>query len=612
MNEAEYIPISDSDSDSSLSDDNDFKHSRKEVDNDYEQNKTTDTTIGEDSENCPICFEPWTSTGPHKLCCLRCGHLFGHSCVLRWIRSQGKQGRCPQCNSRAFVKDIRYIYTRNLRVLDTSERDRALADLAIERAARRKAEQDAAEHKAKYQLLQVELNQLRDEFHSVRAISQILGRNPVATKPMTQASNLEQTQTSAYRGQYELMKSILLSNTGNCRVMASCDYLNALCVSQPSSNPIFRGFGIRKINTIDQRPLKYIHLHGQPIRDVSFHPDAQDGILISASLDKTLRLTSLLTDQVVQTYQCPSPVWSCCWASPNPHRLFAGCSNGTVQVFDVRVTSGPLTALSIPDNFSPVIGLQYVPQNDHHALCPGGGLLVGQLSKITFMSEEPDTTISPNVPIVEAATEAVDSRSNISVTEGRVSPDLFRTNSNPPITPVLQSTPTYSSYGLPLEGSLVSLSLVPDSRHFLASYRPSHRLPRVRHVLAELLREETPSSSEIPGDRFSYTCREVHNLWAGDRMKMLTRARLFKTSSADNTLLAVAGCENAGGVLVWRCDTGMRIQTIQPPDTTAENPLIDICPYSTTSPAVGFSDRPMLALLSERTLHLYRFTTADS
>ncbi|OON22142.1 hypothetical protein X801_01954 [Opisthorchis viverrini] len=205
MNEAEYIPISDSDSDSSLSDDvrNDFKHSRKEVDNDYEQNKTTNTTIGEDSENCPICFEPWTSTGPHKLCCLRCGHLFGHSygffiilvtlcdpfsCVLRWIRSQGKQGRCPQCNSRACVKDIRYIYTRNLRVLDTSERDRALADLAIERAARRKAEQDSAEYRAKYQLLQVELNQLRDEFHSVRAISQILGRNPVPTKPATQAS----------------------------------------------------------------------------------------------------------------------------------------------------------------------------------------------------------------------------------------------------------------------------------------------------------------------------------------------------------------------------------------------------------------------------------------
>ncbi|OON22143.1 WD domain, G-beta repeat protein [Opisthorchis viverrini] len=423
---------------------------------------------------------------------------------------------------------------------------------------------------------------------------------------------LEQTQTSAYRGQYELMKSILLSNTGNCRVMASCDYLNALCVSQPSSNPIFRGFGIRKINTIDQRPLKYIHLHGQPIRDVSFHPDAQDGILISASLDKTLRLTSLLTDQVVQTYQCPSPVWSCCWASPNPHRLFAGCSNGTVQVFDIRVTSGPLITLSIPDNFSPVIGLQYVPQSDSHTLCPGGGLLVGQLSKITFMSEEPDTTVSPNVPTVEAATEVVDNQSNISVTEGRVSPDLFRTNSNPPIPPVLQSTPTYSSYGLPLEGSLVSLSLVPDSRHFLASYRPSHRLPRVRHVLAELLREETPSSSEIPGDRLSYTCREVHNLWAGDRMKMLTRARLFKTSAADNTLLAVAGCENAGGVLVWRCDTGMRIQTIQPPDTTAENPLIDICPYSTTSPAIGFSDRPMLALLSERTLHLYRWITTDS
>lgn len=28
-------------------------------------------------DGCPICFEPWTSGGLHRVCSLRCGHLFG-------------------------------------------------------------------------------------------------------------------------------------------------------------------------------------------------------------------------------------------------------------------------------------------------------------------------------------------------------------------------------------------------------------------------------------------------------------------------------------------------------------------------------------------------------
>ncbi|KAF8563416.1 hypothetical protein P879_11870 [Paragonimus westermani] len=177
MNDAEYIPISDSDSDLSPYEQDEFKDLKNLENENKEPLKTGDVTFGEDSDNCPICFEPWTSTGPHKLCCLRCGHLFGYSCISKWIRSQGKQGRCPQCNSNAVRRDIRFLYTKNLRVLDTSERDRALADLAIERTLRRKAEMEAAEHKAKYQLLHVELTQLREEFQNVRTVSQVFVRH---------------------------------------------------------------------------------------------------------------------------------------------------------------------------------------------------------------------------------------------------------------------------------------------------------------------------------------------------------------------------------------------------------------------------------------------------
>ncbi len=80
--------------------------------------------------------------------------------------------------------------------------------------------------------------------------------------------------------------------------MAACDYISLLCVSQPSSNPLFKGFGFRKVHTGELRPLKYLHLHSMPIRDLAFHPEQQDGLVVSASMDKTVKLTSLLVDQV--------------------------------------------------------------------------------------------------------------------------------------------------------------------------------------------------------------------------------------------------------------------------------------------------------------------------
>lgn len=36
-----------------------------------------DDECEQDADGCPICYEPWTSGGIHRVCSLRCGHLFG-------------------------------------------------------------------------------------------------------------------------------------------------------------------------------------------------------------------------------------------------------------------------------------------------------------------------------------------------------------------------------------------------------------------------------------------------------------------------------------------------------------------------------------------------------
>uniref|UniRef100_N1QYD2 Zinc finger RING-type eukaryotic domain-containing protein n=1 Tax=Aegilops tauschii TaxID=37682 RepID=N1QYD2_AEGTA len=37
---------------------------------------------------CSICMEPWTSTGEHHICCIPCGHVYGWSCLIRWVKYQ--------------------------------------------------------------------------------------------------------------------------------------------------------------------------------------------------------------------------------------------------------------------------------------------------------------------------------------------------------------------------------------------------------------------------------------------------------------------------------------------------------------------------------------------
>eukprot|EP01018_Ginkgo_biloba_P034261 Gb_28485 [translate_table: standard] len=49
-------------------------------------------TVNAEAFNCPICMEPWTEDGEHRLCSLACGHLFGRSCIRSWLQqSRGKK-----------------------------------------------------------------------------------------------------------------------------------------------------------------------------------------------------------------------------------------------------------------------------------------------------------------------------------------------------------------------------------------------------------------------------------------------------------------------------------------------------------------------------------------
>ncbi|KRF98269.1 uncharacterized protein Dwil_GK27272 [Drosophila willistoni] len=61
--------------------------------------------------NCPICFCPWEELGCHRLVTLRCGHLFGDSCLRDHLN---RCLECPLCRSHADNSQLIYIYGRNV------------------------------------------------------------------------------------------------------------------------------------------------------------------------------------------------------------------------------------------------------------------------------------------------------------------------------------------------------------------------------------------------------------------------------------------------------------------------------------------------------------------
>jgi len=75
------------------------------------------SNLGE-PDGCIICAESYTNCGAHMLCCLKCGHMFGKSCIEKWL---GKHKTCPNCISKATKKDIRILYaaSQNISVADT-------------------------------------------------------------------------------------------------------------------------------------------------------------------------------------------------------------------------------------------------------------------------------------------------------------------------------------------------------------------------------------------------------------------------------------------------------------------------------------------------------------
>ncbi|XP_052829152.1 E3 ubiquitin-protein ligase RFWD3 isoform X1 [Octopus bimaculoides] len=474
----------------------------------------------QDDETCSICFEPWTTSGNHRPASLKCGHLFGQSCIEKWLRGQGD--KCPHCNCKAKRSDIRVVFSRNIRAVDTIERDRALQELAQSKQRNAELKMELAELGRKYQLncskLQSELQEAQNEIKFLR--SRLMGSSTGATSDvsLSQENSVNKSQEANRNGQYRCIKTILIWEGGNCRVMAYSPFLGVLVVSQPSSIPLFQGFGVRKISTVDFRTTEYIPLHSKLIRSMSFHPTYSDGLLLSCAMDKKIKLTSLISNTVVQQYEVPLPAWSCVWNTDDHNYFFAGIQNGLVLEYDVRKTDTFIQQINTEGSRSPVVSLQYIPAAPF-AHFRAGGLLVGQLDRISFYERKPNNK--------------------------------------------------YEVHLLPLEGNLTSLFFETHTRQLLASFRNSTKFPKVRHLVCEM-------TASVSDDHNICSCNVVQTFHGSSPQTLLSRTSLIQHPIDKNQLLICASEELACAINIWDGKTFQYVQKL-----SCGSPVLDICSIST-------------------------------
>ncbi|KAL5743005.1 hypothetical protein ACOSP7_029737 [Xanthoceras sorbifolium] len=67
---------------------------------------------------CSICMDAWTNNGDHHISCLPCGHIYGLSCIKKWLQRCRSSGKCPQCNQKCSLKDVRKLFASRIVAVD--------------------------------------------------------------------------------------------------------------------------------------------------------------------------------------------------------------------------------------------------------------------------------------------------------------------------------------------------------------------------------------------------------------------------------------------------------------------------------------------------------------
>nr|KAJ0223680.1 hypothetical protein LSAT_V11C200061470 [Lactuca sativa] len=302
---------------------------------------------------CPICIEAWTSGGEHQICCLPCGHIYGLSCIKKWLRQRRGSGKCPQCNKKCTLKDIRVLYAARLCVVD-AELQKQVRSLETKCASLQqknvdccKKEVEAAEREAN---LNQQVKQLQEAcfylFLEAKHLKRLLENkqresqasftiNQGYKRRVINGHNVDNgCGSQAPPGLFKLQREFQVEGG---RYFDMDETGQVMIVARRLNGMGGRNL-LTKISLLAPSEREDIELpaNTKAVRALCVRPCSR--LVLLASLGKKLTVVSTESNNTVLTYELPAPAWSCSWDVSSPHHVYTGLQNGMVLAFDMRQT----------------------------------------------------------------------------------------------------------------------------------------------------------------------------------------------------------------------------------------------------------------------------------
>eukprot|EP00037_Helgoeca_nana_P015707 m.147182 g.147182 ORF g.147182 m.147182 type:complete len:706 (+) comp23133_c0_seq1:113-2230(+) len=446
----------------------------------------------EDSYTCPVCFEPWSTSGRHRVVSLKCGHLFGKQCIEKWLKGQGD--RCPQCNLKASKKDIRPLFVKVLKAVDTSGEESLRRELEAANQEKRRAERAEASARIQFQILKATHEKFKAE---------VLMRPPGGAyggAATDDGAGPAEVGPSDHDPRFVLETTVQLKQT-DCRVLEYDErHAMLLCSGEGLANPFGRGAacGLVKVSALDPTRTEYIPIHHKAIRDIRSCPD-NSGTILTASLDRTAKLTNINSNTVVCSYKLDAPSWTCCWDKDRPTTFYVGLTTSHIVEFDTRDTATPVRTYRSPVP-KPLVALHHMSAVDGFEL---RGLLACTLGGTSFWDYS---------------------------------------NAQEP-----------THHAIPaLDGAATWTAPHPESQHCITTLRPGRDRSRVQHIVSKL----SPDAAE------GVSCAIQGVMVGGMIQKSLSRSTLLSKPGSPETLFMAASDEPTHTVKIWDVASGGMLQSL--------------------------------------------------
>ncbi|GER45446.1 RING/U-box superfamily protein [Striga asiatica] len=243
---------------------------------------------------CPICFEAWSSGGDHHMCCLPCGHIYGLSCIRKWLARRGSS-KCPQCKKNCRMKDIRLLYASRIVAID-GELQKTVQSLEAKCASLEKQGAEWSSKELKWKKKESDLHKQVQYLEARIRVLKVLLEN-------------EERRASASR--------------------SSASGSDARCSNKFTLQKDFLIEGARFFD-VDSSSESYIFAR-RLLRMGGMH---------------VLTKVSAESNNIVLTYNLPAAAWSCAWDVSDSHYVYTGLQNGTVSQFDMRHTARHVESLN--------------------------------------------------------------------------------------------------------------------------------------------------------------------------------------------------------------------------------------------------------------------------